>query len=95
VIKHAHRDSFGALYEIQDIYLNSAGLQTLLQIRVIDSNSSFDTNGSLGLRAEANVVDARFKRMPHKTRNLSYTSSSSLRQAFNRFNLPEQILEWN
>jgi len=34
-------------------------------------------------------VTGRYKRTPHKTRNLSHTLSSPLRQAFIRFNLLE------
>lgn len=62
----------------------------MLQIRVIDSNCSFDKNFIYGLRADGNVVAGRYKRKPHKTRNLSHTFSSSLLQAFVRFNLLER-----
>ena len=34
-------------------------------------------------------MTGRYKRTPHKTRNLSHTLSSPLRQAFIRFNLLE------
>jgi hypothetical protein len=62
----------------------------MLQIRVIDSNCSFDTNSIHGLRAEGNVVAGGYKSKPHKTRNLSHTFSSPLLQAFVRFNLLER-----